>query len=212
MRTLDIPFAGFYSSEHEGALDSEVYSYASHLAECHDVNESAAAEAILGATDWQATQRDAAAEYARIYCGALDNLAGWPLRLQFVRMVSPREYNFTTDRLEARVSRATARRMRREVDSAKLDAIAAKRHTSRSGFISFYSSDWREWGPVDGWDHVQLSTLLLAWVESHGYDDHAQTLEDEAREHMQGNSGYELAVDENEVLRALGVINENANS
>jgi hypothetical protein len=44
----------------------------------------------------------------------------------------------------------------RETSTDSLDQVAGERHTSRSGFISFYSPDWRTWGDVTNWDHNQL--------------------------------------------------------
>lgn len=55
--------------------------------------------------------------------------------------------------------------MMHATSSASLDQAARDRHMSRSGFISFYSADWRSWGEVEGWDHNQLQTLIEAYVQ-----------------------------------------------
>jgi hypothetical protein len=68
-----------------------------------------------------------------------------------------------------------------------LDRIAAARHTSRSGFISFYSPDWRSWGEIESWDHNQLETLLEAYI-----DDNLGSFEElDAMEHARCNGVME---------------------
>ena len=47
-----------------------------------------------------------------------------------------------------------------------LNRLAAERHTSRDGFASSYSPEVDTWGPVDTWDHNQLMTLLIAYLEN----------------------------------------------
>lgn len=95
------------------------------------------------------------------------------LRLTWGAMESPREYNFTTDRLFANVPVSVVRKLWAisKADSHEtLTRVASDRHSSRSGFISFYASNWRDWGPVSDWDHNQLETLLRAACELSGMD------------------------------------------
>lgn len=89
------------------------------------------------------------------------------LGAKFEEMTSPREYNFTTDRIFCELSgRTVARlfRMSREDNHARLAACIRERFTSRDGFISHYSNrlaDWLE-KPLADWDHNELGTLLRA--------------------------------------------------
>lgn len=95
------------------------------------------------------------------------------LRLTFAAMNSPREYNFETDRVFANVPLSVIRKLwaiSRDDGHKTLTRVAAERHTSRSGFCSFYSAAWADWGQVATWDHNQLETLLIAACEVQGFD------------------------------------------
>lgn len=172
-RDVSIPFSGFYQSWHDTALDDALQSFAEYFTdgESEDARFNThtteqVTEAAWGAANWSKAHAYVASEYAAAFIAACDERAGWKTRGRFVEMVSPREYNFRSDELFVFYPRATIRRMRREVDTAKLDAVASERHTSRDGFHSFYSPEWRGWGAVDKWDNVQRATLLLAWLET----------------------------------------------
>lgn len=95
------------------------------------------------------------------------------LRLTFADMSSPREYNFTTDRIFANVPVSVVRKLWAIVKADSFDTltrVAQERHCSRSGFISGYRSDWRDWGALADWDHNQLETLLIAACEVERFD------------------------------------------
>lgn len=97
------------------------------------------------------------------------------IRMTFESMDSPREYNFSTDRIYGeiplKVMREIFRRSKAE-GHATLAGIIARRFTSRSGFMSFYPSDLAEWlakaGPLAEWDHNELGTLFLAGLAMAG--------------------------------------------
>jgi hypothetical protein len=45
--------------------------------------------------------------------------------------------------------------------------VIKERHTSRDGFISFYSNNFDDWvKPLSKYDHNELGTLLTAYAES----------------------------------------------
>lgn len=95
------------------------------------------------------------------------------LRLTFADMTSPKYYNFETDRVFANIPVSVIRklwRISKDDSHATLTRVAKARHSSRSGFISHYESDWRDWGAVAQWDCNQLQTLLIAACESKGFD------------------------------------------
>ena len=95
------------------------------------------------------------------------------LRLEFAAMESPREYNFTTDRIFAKFPVSVVQRLWaicKEDGFTTLGKIADARHTSRSGFISHYRADWESWGHWKEWDHNQLKTLLIAACDIVGFD------------------------------------------
>lgn len=171
-----LPFSGFSGTVHEYNIDAtaerDAESPESFDGRFDGMDTDAIASALYDAAsyDWERMAR----EYVRRF----------PVACRFVKLHMPREYNFTNDRIEVEVSRATVRNLRREVDTDRMDDKAADRHTSRSGFASFYSPDWRTWGHVDTWDANQVETLLIAWCD----DD----VEDDIAESMASNGGYEI--------------------
>lgn len=85
--------------------------------------------------------------------------------LKYESMSSPREYNFTTDRLFAfgrlQAFRVMLRLARRPEYRDAWRAAVKARHSSYSGFISHYSNDSDSWGEdVRELDHNQLATLF----------------------------------------------------
>lgn len=97
------------------------------------------------------------------------------IRATFESMDSPREYNFTTDRLYVNFPLCVARlimRMSKAEKHATLQSVIDERHTSRSGFISFYRTDVKEWlsKPLTEWDHNELGTLIVAGLKIAGSD------------------------------------------
>lgn len=177
MKFLSMPFSGFYCSVHSDAIDSEL-----------ELREENGELVDVETYDYRA----AFDYYARNYCERFSewvtSTTGLQLGLQFRELISPREYNFATDEIDATISDAAIAELYNKVTinySAKLDEVASQRHTSRDGFISFYSPNWREWGAISEWDNVQLATLLeaLTVAYSGGMSDH----ELEILETMSGN-------------------------
>ena len=155
-----IPFSGFCSL-HESALDSAIESIFS--------DDSGTARPALvckarDAADWRMVQTKYAAEYATTFAHE------FKLPLQFESMKSPREYNFSTDIIYCTINDEDAARLFDTCDKTLLDKIARETFTSRSGFISFYSPDFKEWGGVPTWDHNQLGTLIRAHVADQNPD------------------------------------------
>lgn len=96
---------------------------------------------------------------------------GIPMELEEVQ--SPREYNFTTDRLFVRIPIDTIEQIASQMDDAPLRETIRKNHSSYDGFISYYSNDlddpeWQK--PVRDWDLNQLGTLLEAKLLQDDYD------------------------------------------
>jgi hypothetical protein len=161
MLTATLPFAGFYGSEHDAELDSAMEALFSN--DHGDPNPGLAAR-VSGTCHWPAVHRAYAKDFAESYCEEVGVRSA-----RFESMDSPKFYNFETDRLFIELPLAEAQRMRRNTSAESLDTVARERHTSRSGFISFYSPHWRTWGELDCWDHNQLQTLIEAYVlDTHG--------------------------------------------
>jgi len=151
-----IPFAGFYNSVHDDALDRTLDQMFSDRETGCTVNAGLVYRASM-ACNWQAVY----VAYARDYCERF-GLAHGITGLVFDELSSPREYNFETDRIFAEIPDAEVSRLLQETAPADLARVATERFTSYDGFISSYSPDVAEWGPVDEWDHNQVGTLLIA--------------------------------------------------
>jgi hypothetical protein len=89
------------------------------------------------------------------------------LGLKFESMSSPKYYNFETDRVYAHMPRETVDKLF-AISFAEGHTTLAKvlkdRHTSCSGFHSWYTNELQEWlaKPLEDWDHNELCSLLLA--------------------------------------------------
>jgi hypothetical protein len=102
---------------------------------------------------------------------AFSKETGVPMEME--SLSSPREYNFTTDRLFVLIPEQECRRLHSELfDSEEFADVVDGWFSSRDGFASFYSNDleseeWRK--PVEEWDHNQIGALLAALVDKeHG--------------------------------------------
>ncbi|MDK3074096.1 hypothetical protein QO034_13320 [Sedimentitalea sp. JM2-8] len=161
MMEIQIPFDGFYGSIHEDEVNRElesVYDSWSDAMPC-DIPESLS-DLFFDAAQWGNAYREYAKEYAESF------IAEYLKDGTFVEMTSPREYNFATDRVFIDVSRDAVADMVRKTDRAILDRVTKERFTSCDGFISNYRNDWRHWGRLSEWDHNQLGTLLIAYLET----------------------------------------------
>lgn len=157
---LTVPFSGFYESWHSENIDRAEESLVQ--------NDSGDPMFWLGEfvnIDWSCVHL----AYAEKYVDILANVFEIPLK--FEHLSSPREYNFTTDRIFADMPIAHAYLMLRKTRAdGSLDTCAKKRFTSCDGFISHYRNDWREWGPPSTWDHNQWGTVFAAWLHNHDED------------------------------------------
>lgn len=149
-----IPFSGFYNtwadqdleeaakqmfSDDQGNLNEGLYYRTSNIIK------------------WRQVYEAYAKEYAEIF-GLTFEIPS----LKFEELNSPREYNFTTDRIFVRISQADIGKIFERVDDRVLTEVCLDMFTSRSGFSSFYDPDWRTWGEPEEWDHNQLLALLTA--------------------------------------------------
>jgi hypothetical protein len=102
------------------------------------------------------------------------------IKLKFESIQSPREYNFTTDRLFVQLPLSEAERMAavlKDADGEWNDSfkhVLGKMFTSYDGFCSFYpnSPDEGEWlAPLEEWDHNQMQALIAAYLYERGEAD-----------------------------------------
>lgn len=206
--SVELPFQGFYESDFSHEIDREAEQWAEYELG-RDGGENIYPPELQVPNDWPGLQEilfnrcsygDAHREVAREYvdwfaCSAGDAI-GLPLALIFEEMTSPREYNFTTDRVFASIPLATVKAMfarHKADDFATLGAAIAKRHTSYDGFCSFYPNDLASWRskPVAQWDHIELGTLLLATLKLSGAS--MREIENDIFEGMSGNGVFSNA-------------------
>lgn len=154
-----IPFSGFYESNHDATLDYTLEQV------CNDQNGDVD-EGKLG-TAWHAIDwRKARLAYAQAYAEALFNECGIQ-GAAFVRLDSPREYNFRSDEIDVSIPLAELQRMRAEVGDVELRAMVANRLALRDGFAPFYSNDLDDWGDIENWDAPQVSILVECYCDMH---------------------------------------------
>jgi hypothetical protein len=177
--SVNIPFAGFYDSTWSHEIDNCEEREVEHFIEETQEEEGIALELRLvdseyfdilyKHSDYSAMHASAARKIGDAWNNLASEALGFPLAMSFEEMTSPREYNFTTDKIFMSIPRdsvAKLVRLARRDKYTKLAAMIKERHTSRSGFISFYSNNLAEWlaKPVSQWDHNELGTLIRAYV------------------------------------------------
>lgn len=166
---VNIPFQGFYCSIWSDIIDSELIS------ECQEQNcldrgipECLTLESIDMSDDlWQYVDHESAeTDLARAYVESMAKETGAPLT--FKSLWSPKEYNFQTDQIDATLPGAFVRKIWAEVKKERttLARLVKERHSSRSGFISFYSDELESWLSKSHTklDLHELGTVFRAWL------------------------------------------------
>lgn len=166
-RSVLLPFNGFYESIHSQALDFMVESTFSD--ENGEANHGLL-EHVWHILNWRAAHKVYAADYAECV-GKHVNVP-----IEFDLLSSPREYNFTTDRVFGNIEHQHLQRIARETPPDVMKSHAKRMFTSCSGFCSHYRNTVEEWDGFDDWDHNQLGCLLAAFI------DHTQDGDHELRE------------------------------
>jgi len=167
-KTLALPFAGFYESIHDDDLDTAISIAASGISENDGRDEDEVNYLIRDNVDWKSALPAYAQSYAETLRALIKQETGADLNFVFQELDRPQFYNYRTDEIIVSVDQATIDKLRVEVDYGKLKAAIEARHSSCSGFHSFYSNqigDWLE-KPVADWDQVELTTLFMAWINT----------------------------------------------
>lgn len=176
---IQVPFfPGFYESILSQSLDIAIEQEAENLRERESSQEYypdsywPAPLRIDHSDLWQAV--DSRAAYERMtadWCATLDDwladtIETPPSSFTYSHMDSPRYYNFETDHVYVEASLDTIERLYADCDKARLSECIKARHTSRDGFVSFYSNSLSEWQekPIAEWDCIELGTLLCAAI------------------------------------------------
>lgn len=167
-------FSGFYESIHSGVFDSEEEYIMEEYHKEYD--------------DFRFKYDEVG--YCKKYVSAISSEIG--LKLEFMELTSPREYNFTTDKISVWITSKELKIISSLLNSDTLKNLIKKRFTSRDGFMSWYSNDIEEWKEkkIQDWDCVELGTLLDAWIIENESIDYWQNLDYCGFEYCQGNGSY----------------------
>jgi hypothetical protein len=156
MRNCTIPFSGFYYSLHDSELDLALEQ---EFSDSNGNENPGLTSRAFDCVNWRAVHVEYSKAYAEAFAEEFE-IQG----LQFESLQSPREYNFTTDRIFVNIPAEEIERIYTETPRATLESVAAEWFTSRSGFSSFYSPNVDDWGDLSTWDHNQLGALIAAYV------------------------------------------------
>ncbi len=162
-----IPFDGFYESFISDDIDYQIGQQIEWDSDTFDLNESE--EEIIKdnylTVNTSYFYNQIAEDYTNFYIEILNRrLKGFELKATYKFFTSPREYNFSTDRIFIEIEENHA------IDFIKyiiknykkeLEEKIKQRFTSRDGFISFYKNSLDLW-PKDysEWDFNQIGTCF----------------------------------------------------
>lgn len=142
-------FPGFYNSFINGLEDAEwEYQLCDEPENWPDYFREALSNCWWEGVDVTAYENTVADAYCGYIADCLKDL-GYPVALTFEKVVSPKYYNFETDRAYCTASMDDATRqaiIQYVVDNREgWDAFIEGRHSSRSGYISFVSNKGADW-------------------------------------------------------------------
>lgn len=109
-------------------------------------------------------------ETATAYIDALAGELG--IKLTFESIDSPRQYNYTTDRLFCDADEAELLHLYNRTDKEILAEVIKERHTSGPGFDSFYDNEItaESWQNPEKYDHNQWQTVIEANIKQNGVE------------------------------------------
>lgn len=152
-----IPFSGFYHSFHDQDLDHSLDMVCSDSTGCHTYET--VRERMFDLIDWKKAHK----LYAQKYTDLFSREVG--IDLSFEALISPRYYNYETDRIFCWIPMEEVERIYNAVPKKDLEKKIKDRFTSCDGFISHYPNDLSLWGDLDIWDHNQIGTLLEVYAD-----------------------------------------------
>jgi hypothetical protein len=162
-----IPFDGFYESFISADIEHQIGQQIEWDSDTFDLNEDE--QQILWDSYLSVNRsyfyNQIAEDYTNFYIDALnERLEGFTLKATYKFFTSPREYNFSTDRIFIEIEENHV------IDFIKyiiknykkeLEEKIKERFTSRSGFNSFYKNSLDLWAKdYSEWDHNQIGTCF----------------------------------------------------
>lgn len=172
MIKITIPFSGFYESWHNENLKN---AFDSIFQDDHGLMPEKVIRAY-NACDSKIKWRQAQNEYSREYVEALNHFLGESL-LAFDSLESPREYNFTSDRIFCEISRENLIKAYKATPAVMLQTVISDQFTSCDGFISFYPDHLDSWdieprlvaGEGKPLDHNEAGAVIHAYLATRYY-------------------------------------------
>lgn len=159
MKEATIPFQGFYYSVHHEVLQDAVDSIS--LNDQGNQLSQVLAEKIRDEIDWTALYEAYAKHYTEYFADQ------YQLQITFKDLVSPKYYNFETDRIFVDIEESEIKRLYGLVDKTELEQLIKERFTSYDGFISHYPNSLEKWPELENWDHNHIGTLIGAYILQH---------------------------------------------
>lgn len=195
-----LDFPGFYESCLSTGLDDAEERMVEDIAENHLVTTAQVADAVYFHSDYHKGFTAIAKAYVEMLAEHAEKLG---VKIAYESMESPREYNFTTDRVHVTIEDPQA--LFDQVDQGDLAEVIKANFTSCDGFHSFYSNDVLEWleKPLAEWDTNELGALLQAFLTT-AYEngDIPEPCSDDMHEWL--SEPFSTAVDEQTDWTALG--------
>jgi len=162
-----IPFDGFYNSFIDADIDHQIGQQIEWDIDTFDLNED---EQQILWDNYLSVNRSyfynqIAEDYTNFYIDALnERLKGFTLKATYKCFESPREYNFSTDRIFIEIEENHAVDFIEHIVKnykKELEKKIQNRFTSRSGFISSYKNSLDLWiDDYSEWDHNQIGTCF----------------------------------------------------
>ena len=189
MVEIAIPFPGFYNSNLDGIIEQSIENDCYHRAtegdeasypEASRLEEWQIAEAYMsqGVCDYNGAYHKLARDYLEAFQDEIYSHTSLELNLVFDEVVSPREYNFSTDRLFCKMPFASLELLwnySSEDNHATLKKAIKERHTSYDGFFSFYPNTLEKWPGFKEYDANHCETLLIACIRKAGRPHYANS-------------------------------------
>lgn len=195
MKSIVIPFQGFYGSDLAERVDFEILQLGESLEAVFAAK--AMAEDVYTVlnkhTNYYKIYYSIAENYAERFSDEAEKILKLKLGLKFDDMMSPQEYNAETDRIFMKIPTRTILALEdksQDENHSTLDSLVKQRFTNYDGFYSHYSNELDEWLklPVDEWDHNQLGALLEACLLSEDSES-LDEIEEDITEGLMGNAG-----------------------
>lgn len=160
MKTIKVPFAGFYNSIHSHTIDEVIEFDTRTLSKKNQ-------EYVMGEFSYNS---ELLFNYAKLYLCHIESVLG--INLTLASVVSPKQYNFETDIIIAYISDEDIVKMSLKMDIKILTSYIKDNFSNHDGFVSRYSSNILEWdGNVLKWDANQLFCLIDLELKNNDFDE-----------------------------------------